>query len=144
MFPAPTTQVPPWTWWHQSPACSWLVGDWGWVASSPHGHGHASPSLQVCEPLPSLPEVRSHAQVSLSLLNPAHRRLHEPQPYPVCPPLARHHWYTPGNPARPRWPEQNQHGSTVELQQCRDIGLQSPPGEHTLTTIPSCSCARWP
>ncbi|NXW14822.1 PNCB phosphoribosyltransferase, partial [Circaetus pectoralis] len=39
---------------------------------------------QVCEPLPSLPEVRSHAQVSLSLLSPAHRRLHEPQPYPVA------------------------------------------------------------
>ncbi|NXU82093.1 PNCB phosphoribosyltransferase, partial [Oreotrochilus melanogaster] len=38
---------------------------------------------QVCEPLPSLPEVRSHAQVSLSQLSPAHRRLHEPQPYPV-------------------------------------------------------------
>ncbi|NWR53541.1 PNCB phosphoribosyltransferase, partial [Regulus satrapa] len=39
---------------------------------------------QVCEPLPSLPEVRTHAQVSLSLLSPAHRRLHEPQPYPVA------------------------------------------------------------
>ncbi|NXW09554.1 PNCB phosphoribosyltransferase, partial [Fregetta grallaria] len=39
---------------------------------------------QVCEPLPSLPEVRSHVQVSLSLLSPAHRRLHEPQPYPVA------------------------------------------------------------
>ncbi|KAM9278773.1 nicotinate phosphoribosyltransferase [Cariama cristata] len=39
---------------------------------------------QVCEPLPSLPEVRSHAQVSLSLLSPAHRRLHEPQHYPVA------------------------------------------------------------
>ncbi|NXX72731.1 PNCB phosphoribosyltransferase, partial [Spizella passerina] len=38
---------------------------------------------QVCEPLPSLPEVRTHAQVSLNLLSPAHRRLHEPQPYPV-------------------------------------------------------------
>uniref|UniRef100_H0ZR93 nicotinate phosphoribosyltransferase n=1 Tax=Taeniopygia guttata TaxID=59729 RepID=H0ZR93_TAEGU len=34
---------------------------------------------QVCEPLPSLPEVRTHAQVSLNLLSPAHRRLHEPQ-----------------------------------------------------------------
>uniref|UniRef100_A0A8D2N9M1 Nicotinate phosphoribosyltransferase n=1 Tax=Zonotrichia albicollis TaxID=44394 RepID=A0A8D2N9M1_ZONAL len=43
-----------------------------------------SPSLQVCEPLPSLPEVRTHAQVSLNLLSPAHRRLHEPQPYPVA------------------------------------------------------------
>ncbi|XP_064010500.1 nicotinate phosphoribosyltransferase [Pogoniulus pusillus] len=39
---------------------------------------------QLCEPLPSLPEVRTHAQVSLSLLNPAHRRLHDPQPYPVA------------------------------------------------------------
>ncbi|NWS48279.1 PNCB phosphoribosyltransferase, partial [Probosciger aterrimus] len=38
---------------------------------------------QVCEPLPSLTEVRTHAQVSLSLLNPAHRRHHDPQPYPV-------------------------------------------------------------
>ncbi|KAM9573977.1 nicotinate phosphoribosyltransferase [Guaruba guarouba] len=39
---------------------------------------------QVCEPLPSLTEVRTHAQLSLSLLNPAHRRLHDPQPYPVA------------------------------------------------------------
>ncbi|XP_042641754.1 nicotinate phosphoribosyltransferase isoform X2 [Tyto alba] len=39
---------------------------------------------QVCEPLPSLPEVRTHAQVSLNRLNPAHRRLHEPQAYPVA------------------------------------------------------------
>ncbi|XP_064562856.1 nicotinate phosphoribosyltransferase isoform X2 [Zonotrichia leucophrys gambelii] len=39
---------------------------------------------QVCEPLPSLPEVRTHAQLSLNLLSPAHRRLHEPQPYPVA------------------------------------------------------------
>ncbi|NXF98754.1 PNCB phosphoribosyltransferase, partial [Sakesphorus luctuosus] len=40
---------------------------------------------QVCEPLPTLPEVRTHAQVSLNLLSPAHRRLHQPQPYPVRP-----------------------------------------------------------
>ncbi|XP_040403386.1 nicotinate phosphoribosyltransferase isoform X3 [Cygnus olor] len=39
---------------------------------------------QVCEVLPSLPEVRSHAQASLSQLSPAHRRLREPQPYPVA------------------------------------------------------------
>uniref|UniRef100_A0A8D0KRH8 Nicotinate phosphoribosyltransferase n=1 Tax=Strix occidentalis caurina TaxID=311401 RepID=A0A8D0KRH8_STROC len=39
---------------------------------------------QVCELLPSLPEVRTHAQASLSSLSPAHRRLHEPQPYPVA------------------------------------------------------------
>ncbi|NXL91927.1 PNCB phosphoribosyltransferase, partial [Alectura lathami] len=39
---------------------------------------------QVCEALPSLPEVRSHAQASLGLLSPAHRRLREPQPYPVA------------------------------------------------------------
>ncbi|NXA11289.1 PNCB phosphoribosyltransferase, partial [Sapayoa aenigma] len=39
---------------------------------------------QVCEPLPSLPEVRSHAQESLRQLNPSHRRLREPQPYPVA------------------------------------------------------------
>ncbi|NWI66423.1 PNCB phosphoribosyltransferase, partial [Todus mexicanus] len=38
---------------------------------------------QVCEPLPSLPEVRNHAQTSLSALSPAHRRLRDPQPYPV-------------------------------------------------------------
>ncbi|XP_010070714.1 PREDICTED: nicotinate phosphoribosyltransferase, partial [Pterocles gutturalis] len=39
---------------------------------------------QVCEPLPSLSEMRSHVQASLSLLNPAHRRLRDPQPYPVA------------------------------------------------------------
>ncbi|NXU18135.1 PNCB phosphoribosyltransferase, partial [Pardalotus punctatus] len=39
---------------------------------------------QMCEPLPSLSEVRTHAQVSLNLLSPAHRQLHEPQPYPVA------------------------------------------------------------
>ncbi|NXT82580.1 PNCB phosphoribosyltransferase, partial [Zapornia atra] len=45
---------------------------------------------QVCEPLPSLAEVRNHAQVSLSKLNPAHRHLQQPQPYPVSPPRALH------------------------------------------------------
>ncbi|XP_071594640.1 nicotinate phosphoribosyltransferase isoform X2 [Heliangelus exortis] len=49
---------------------------------------------QVCEPLPSLPEVRSHAQVSLSQLSPAHRRLHEPQPYPVALTEKLHHLLT--------------------------------------------------
>ncbi|NWW93348.1 PNCB phosphoribosyltransferase, partial [Rhynochetos jubatus] len=44
---------------------------------------------QVCELLPSLPEVRSYVQMSLSLLNPGHRHLHEPQPYPVRPPLCQ-------------------------------------------------------
>ncbi|NXY92564.1 PNCB phosphoribosyltransferase, partial [Alcedo cyanopectus] len=39
---------------------------------------------QVCEPLPSLLEVRNHVQESLSLLSPAHRHLHNPQPYPVA------------------------------------------------------------
>ncbi|NXH19208.1 PNCB phosphoribosyltransferase, partial [Bucco capensis] len=39
---------------------------------------------QVCEALPSLPEVRKHAQLSLSLLSPAHRQLQQPQPYPVA------------------------------------------------------------
>ncbi|NWI95471.1 PNCB phosphoribosyltransferase, partial [Pitta sordida] len=39
---------------------------------------------QVCEPLPSIPEVRIHAQESLSQLSPSHRRLREPQPYPVA------------------------------------------------------------
>ncbi|XP_053916437.1 nicotinate phosphoribosyltransferase isoform X2 [Cuculus canorus] len=39
---------------------------------------------QICEPLPSLLEVRNHAQVSLSQLHHTHRRLYEPQPYPVA------------------------------------------------------------
>ncbi|XP_069710870.1 nicotinate phosphoribosyltransferase isoform X2 [Phaenicophaeus curvirostris] len=39
---------------------------------------------QVCEPLPSLLEVRNHAQVSLSQLHPAHHQLYKPQPYPVA------------------------------------------------------------
>ncbi|NXT30640.1 PNCB phosphoribosyltransferase, partial [Syrrhaptes paradoxus] len=52
---------------------------------------------QVCEPLPSLSEMRSHVQASLSLLNPAHRRLRDPQPYPVRCPLAQHHRYTHRN-----------------------------------------------
>lgn len=51
----------------------------------------------MCEPLPSLPEVRTHAQVSLSLLSPAHRRLHEPQSYPVRPALPTSHSHAPGN-----------------------------------------------
>ncbi|NWU70988.1 PNCB phosphoribosyltransferase, partial [Pterocles burchelli] len=46
---------------------------------------------QVCEPLPSLSEMRSHVQASLSLLNPAHRRLRDPQPYPVAV-TERLHW----------------------------------------------------
>ncbi|XP_050826558.1 nicotinate phosphoribosyltransferase isoform X2 [Serinus canaria] len=46
--------------------------------------GRLEETTKVCEPLPSLPEVRTHAQVSLNLLSPAHRRLHEPQPYPVA------------------------------------------------------------
>ncbi|XP_074001134.1 nicotinate phosphoribosyltransferase isoform X1 [Numenius arquata] len=49
---------------------------------------------QVCEPLPSLMEVKNHAQVSLSLLSPAHRRLHEPQPYPVAVTEKLHHLLT--------------------------------------------------
>lgn len=39
---------------------------------------------QVCEELPSLQEVRSHAQASLNLLSPVHRQLRDPQPYPVA------------------------------------------------------------
>ncbi|NXJ10260.1 PNCB phosphoribosyltransferase, partial [Odontophorus gujanensis] len=39
---------------------------------------------QVCEELPSLQEVRSHAQASLNLLSCVHRQLHNPQPYPVA------------------------------------------------------------
>lgn len=34
---------------------------------------------QVCEPLPSLAESRAFAQLSLSLLSPAHRRLEQPE-----------------------------------------------------------------
>ncbi|NXS57752.1 PNCB phosphoribosyltransferase, partial [Brachypteracias leptosomus] len=49
---------------------------------------------QVCEPLPSLLEVRNHAQMSLSLLSPAHRRLHDPQPYPVAMTEKLHHLLT--------------------------------------------------
>lgn len=82
---------------------------------------------QVCEPLPSLLEVRNHAQMSLNLLSPAHRRLHKPQPYPVCPPRARHHWLTSRNTAQPWWPGQSHRDSTMEL-----------------LTVPSCSHARWP
>ncbi|XP_051467373.1 nicotinate phosphoribosyltransferase isoform X2 [Apus apus] len=55
---------------------------------------------QVCEPLPSLPEVRSHAQVSLSLLSPAHRQLHQPQPYPVAVTEKLHHLLTKLRQAR--------------------------------------------
>ncbi|XP_021243168.1 nicotinate phosphoribosyltransferase isoform X2 [Numida meleagris] len=39
---------------------------------------------QVCEELPSLQEVRGHAQASLNLLSPVHRQLRNPQPYPVA------------------------------------------------------------
>ncbi|XP_052560913.1 nicotinate phosphoribosyltransferase isoform X2 [Tympanuchus pallidicinctus] len=39
---------------------------------------------QVYEELPSLQEVRSHAQASLNLLSPVHRQLHDPQPYLVA------------------------------------------------------------
>ncbi|NXP08443.1 PNCB phosphoribosyltransferase, partial [Thinocorus orbignyianus] len=49
---------------------------------------------QVCEPLPSLLEVRNHAQMSLSLLSPAHRRLHNPQPYPVAVTEKLYHLFT--------------------------------------------------
>ncbi|NWR81643.1 PNCB phosphoribosyltransferase, partial [Centropus unirufus] len=49
---------------------------------------------QVCEPLPSLLEVRNHAQMSLSQLHPSHRQLHEPQPYPVAVTERLHHLFT--------------------------------------------------
>ncbi|CAM4495810.1 nicotinate phosphoribosyltransferase isoform X2 [Caretta caretta] len=39
---------------------------------------------QVCQALPSLLEVKSHAQASLSLLSPAHKRLQDPEPYQVA------------------------------------------------------------
>ncbi|NXA42783.1 PNCB phosphoribosyltransferase, partial [Eudromia elegans] len=38
---------------------------------------------QVCTALPGLPQVRSHAQAALGRLSPAHRRLRQPEPYPV-------------------------------------------------------------
>ncbi|XP_039320480.1 nicotinate phosphoribosyltransferase isoform X1 [Saimiri boliviensis] len=43
---------------------------------------------QLCEPLPSLAESRALAQLSLSQLSPAHRRLQSPAQYQVggCPP----------------------------------------------------------
>lgn len=43
------------------------------------------PSLfpQLCEHLPSLAESRAFAQLSLSRLSPAHRRLEHPEPYQV-------------------------------------------------------------
>ncbi|XP_053101645.1 nicotinate phosphoribosyltransferase isoform X2 [Hemicordylus capensis] len=39
---------------------------------------------QVCQPLPSLLEIRNHALASLSKLNPAHKRLQEPEAYQVA------------------------------------------------------------
>lgn len=39
---------------------------------------------QLCEPLPSLAESRAFAQLSLSLLSPAHRRLEQPELYQVA------------------------------------------------------------
>lgn len=80
--------------WYQPGCC----GSLGLVLGGGFLHGSSHMDLhpfQVCEPLPSLPEVRTHAQVSLSLLSPAHRRLHEPQSYPVCPALPTSHSHTP-------------------------------------------------
>ncbi|TFK01575.1 nucleolar protein 4 [Platysternon megacephalum] len=39
---------------------------------------------QVCQALPSLLEIKSHAQASLSMLSPAHKRLQDPEPYQVA------------------------------------------------------------
>uniref|UniRef100_A0A8D1GVI5 Nicotinate phosphoribosyltransferase n=1 Tax=Sus scrofa TaxID=9823 RepID=A0A8D1GVI5_PIG len=39
---------------------------------------------QLCEPLPSLAESRAFAQLSLSRLSPAHRRLEQPEQYQVA------------------------------------------------------------
>lgn len=39
---------------------------------------------QLCEPLPSLAESRAFAQLSLSLLSPAHRRLEQPELFQVA------------------------------------------------------------
>uniref|UniRef100_A0A8C8S6Y0 Nicotinate phosphoribosyltransferase n=1 Tax=Pelusios castaneus TaxID=367368 RepID=A0A8C8S6Y0_9SAUR len=38
---------------------------------------------QVCQALPSLMEIKSHAHNSLSKLSPAHKRFQEPEPYQV-------------------------------------------------------------
>ncbi|NWI17521.1 PNCB phosphoribosyltransferase, partial [Crypturellus soui] len=38
---------------------------------------------QVCAALPSLPQVRSHAQAALGRLSPAHQRLRQPETYAV-------------------------------------------------------------
>ncbi|KAM7176163.1 nicotinate phosphoribosyltransferase isoform 7-T7 [Macrochelys suwanniensis] len=39
---------------------------------------------QVCQALPSLLEIKSHAQASLSMLGPAHKRLQDPEPYQIA------------------------------------------------------------
>ncbi|XP_067416180.1 nicotinate phosphoribosyltransferase isoform X2 [Emydura macquarii macquarii] len=39
---------------------------------------------QVCQALPSLLEIKSHAQASLSMLSPAHTRFQDPEPYQVA------------------------------------------------------------
>ncbi|XP_074842672.1 nicotinate phosphoribosyltransferase-like isoform X3 [Carettochelys insculpta] len=39
---------------------------------------------QVCQALPSVHEIKSHAQASLRLFSPAHLRLQEPEPYQVA------------------------------------------------------------
>nr|XP_034981700.1 nicotinate phosphoribosyltransferase isoform X1 [Zootoca vivipara] len=39
---------------------------------------------QVCQPLPSLVEIKSYAQASLNKLNPAHKRLKEAETYKVA------------------------------------------------------------
>uniref|UniRef100_A0A8C3I173 Nicotinate phosphoribosyltransferase n=1 Tax=Chrysemys picta bellii TaxID=8478 RepID=A0A8C3I173_CHRPI len=39
---------------------------------------------QVCQVLPGLLEIKSHAHASLSMLSPAHKRLQDPEPYQVA------------------------------------------------------------
>ncbi|XP_061463082.1 nicotinate phosphoribosyltransferase [Rhineura floridana] len=39
---------------------------------------------QVCQPLPSLVEIKDHAQASLNKLNPVHKRLRNPEVYQVA------------------------------------------------------------
>nr|XP_028591861.1 nicotinate phosphoribosyltransferase-like [Podarcis muralis] len=39
---------------------------------------------QVCQPLPSLVEIKDHAQASLNKLNPAHKRLKDAETYKVA------------------------------------------------------------
>uniref|UniRef100_G1U654 nicotinate phosphoribosyltransferase n=1 Tax=Oryctolagus cuniculus TaxID=9986 RepID=G1U654_RABIT len=66
--------------------CSWRKSRRPrWSHSEPHRSRPLTlPFLQLCQPLPSLAESRAFAQLSLSRLGPAHRRLHGPELYQVA------------------------------------------------------------